>query len=144
MVTIHTGSIFDSDAPVIVNPVNTVGVMGAGLALQFRQKFPQMFERYQELCLSGTFRVGTLWLYRHSHPMVLCFPTKEHWRHPSKDMFIRVGLRKLARQGEARGITHLAMPYLGCGLGGLHHGNVKALVHQWFDDHPIHVEVWAF
>jgi len=78
------GDIFDSKAQVIVNTVNCKGVMGKGLALCFKERYPDMFRVYQEECRTGRLRIGRPTLYKASIPWILNFPTKDHWRFPSK------------------------------------------------------------
>lgn len=88
------GDIFMSPAEVIVNPVNTVGIMGKRLALAFKQKYPKMFEKYQSCCDDGTFSVGKLLLIEEDDYRILLFPTKKHWRGTSKIEYINFGLQK--------------------------------------------------
>lgn len=87
-------SLFESPAQTLVNTVNTVGVMGKGIANDFRRLYPDMFERYQAFCAGGKFAVGQLYLYRTPHKWVLNFPTKQHWRSPSRMEWIEAGLQK--------------------------------------------------
>ncbi len=113
------GSVLDSDAQTIVNTVNTVGVMGKGLALEFKKRYPKMFDRYKLLCRSGELRVGKLHLYPEGDRLILNFPTKSDFRHPSKLEYIEKGLQTLVKHYRHMGVTSIAFPRLGCGLGGL-------------------------
>ena len=119
MLTYVEDSLFDSPAQTLVNAVNTVGVMGKGVALTFPQMFPEMFAEYRRLCAEGALQIGQLHLYRGPQKNVLNFPTKEHWRSPSRPEYIEAGLRTLVASYESWGITSLALPLLGCGAGGL-------------------------
>src|SRR5437660_8061005 len=94
MASIHyvKGDIFDSKAQVIVNTVNCQGVMGKGLALIFKQKYPEMFTVYERECKTGKLAIGKPTLYRKSTPWILNFPTKNHWRLPSKLEYLEKGL----------------------------------------------------
>ena len=119
MIAYIAGDLLDSPAKVLVNTVNTRGVMGAGIALRFKKIYPDMFMRYRELCEQGRFRIGNLFLYKTSHKWILNFPTKDHWRAPSRTEFIEAGLRKFIATHDEMGITSIAFPLLGCGNGGL-------------------------
>jgi len=142
MITYVTGDLFTSPAKVLVNTVNTVGVMGKGIAKTFKAVYPGMFERYQALCEQGQFTVGTLWIYRTNHKWVLNFPTKKHWRNPSKPEYIEAGLQKFVATYAAQGITSIAFPRLGCGNGELDwHRTVEPLMKRYLDNLPIDVFV---
>ena len=120
MVNLVTDDLFDSEAQTLVNAVNCVGVMGKGIALAFKRRFPEMFAEYRERCKRGDVRLGEPYQYRgQSLPYVLNFPTKNHWRVPSKLEDIVAGLAYLEAHYHAWGITSLAVPALGCGAGQL-------------------------
>src|SRR6266852_2537532 len=120
MVRVVVGDIFKSKAQTLVNTVNTVGVMGKGVALGFKERFPDMYEDYRKRCEGGELKLGIPYLHRRAHlPWILNFPTKEHWRSVSRlDDIIR-GLKHLAKHYREWGITSLAVPPLGCGQGQL-------------------------
>lgn len=143
MIKFVYGNIFDSQAQTLVNPVNTVGVMGAGLAKQFRMRFPGLFDVYRSACASGQLSIGTLHLYQPSSlPWVLNFPTKVHWRKPSLLQYIRRGLQVFAEQSQSLGIQSIAFPPLGCGLGGLFWREVKLLMEHFLKTLEIPVVVY--
>jgi len=119
MITYVQGSLFESPAKVLVNTVNTVGVMGRGIAKTFKEIYPEMFFQYQQLCEKRELQIGRLWLYRTEHKWILNFPTKVHWRQPSKPEYIEQGLVKFVSAYPALGITSIAFPQLGCGNGEL-------------------------
>ncbi len=118
----ETGDIFRQGATAIVNPVNCVGVMGAGLALQFKQRFRDIYKDYRFLCDEGNVRLGkTYWAAtKRSNPTwVVMFPTKGHYSENSNLDEVRNGLLHLSGKIKAIGIDSIAIPRLGCGLGGL-------------------------
>lgn len=128
----------------IVNPVNTVGVMGAGLALQFKRKYPANFLAYQRACASGTLLLGTVhvWQVGHVRPLsqvgpahlryVINFPTKAHWRDASRLVDIEAGLVALVMQVRELQLKSVAIPQLGCGLGGLNWSDVRPRIERAF------------
>jgi O-acetyl-ADP-ribose deacetylase (regulator of RNase III)/uncharacterized protein YwgA len=119
-VEVVVGDMFESPAQTLVNTVNTVGVMGKGVALEFKQRYPDMFEDYARRCDRGEVVLGEPYLYRRTDPPhILNFPTKGHWRAVSRLKDIVQGLEYLRDHLAAWGITSLAVPPLGCGQGGL-------------------------
>ena len=138
MITYVVCSIFESPARVMVNTVNTVGVMGKGIARDFKQIYPDMFREYQKLCESGSLRIGSLWLYKTSNKWVLNFPTKRHWRQPSRPEYIEAGLKKFAEVYHVHSITSISFPLLGCGNGELDwETQVQPLMEKYLRDLPI-------
>src|SRR2546426_1288320 len=118
MITYVRGNIFESPAQTLVNTVNTVGVMGRGVAVEFKRLYPEMFKAYREHCERGDLTIGRLFFYRTEHKSVLNFPTKKHWRQPSRPEYIEEGLKTFAQTYERVGIHSVAFPALGCGNGG--------------------------
>ena len=139
---IRRGSLFESPCQTLVNPVNTVGVMGAGLAARFKTRYPEMFLDYQAACRSGALVVGTLHLFRLSGHWVLNFPTKRHFREPARIEVIQTGLTVFKQHYQAWGITSAALPALGCGLGGLSWDLVRPLMVQAQATIEIPVEIY--
>lgn len=133
MAQIHylKGNIFDSNAQVIVNPVNCKGVMGKGLALAFKQKYPAMFAVYERDCQTGRLQIGRPTIYRESTPWILNFPTKDHWRSPSKLEYIEKGLIFLVDHYKQVGITSIAFPKLGTQNGRLSWDEVGPLMAKY-------------
>ena len=119
MITYLSGDLFQSPAKVLVNTVNTVGVMGKGIALKFKRIYPEMFEAYRNHCERGHLQIGQLLLYKTPNKWVLNFPTTKHWRNPSRAEYIQAGLWKLRERCSEMGITSIAFPELGCGNGEL-------------------------
>ena len=134
MIIFQNGDLFESGAEAIVNPVNTHGVMGKGLALQFKKRFPGNFAAYKEACRNGDVRTGEMFLFREMNDRgavwVVNFPTKEHWRGKSKMEWVENGLRDLRRQIQELGWKSIALPAIGCGLGGLPWGEVKKRIEE--------------
>lgn len=145
MIAYTDGDIFDSPAQTLVNPVNTVGVMGAGLAAQFKRRYPAMYKHYVVNCQAGQLQIGELWLWRAPvtpSRWVLNFPTKVDWRAPSKLEWIEAGLRCFVDTYSDMGITSVAFPFLGCGHGGLDWlSEVQPLMARHLDQLPIPVYV---
>ncbi len=140
MILYVKGNLFYSPAQVLVNTVNTVGVMGKGVALEFKRLFPEMFNEYRELCENGKFKVGMLWLYKSPNKWVLNFPTKKHWRNPSRVEYIESGLKKFVNTYEQMGIQSIAFPPLGCGNGQLDFKTqVEPLMKKYLRNLPIEV-----
>lgn len=120
MVQVLVGDLFKSNAQTLVNTVNTVGVMGKGVALSFKQRFPGMFEDYFRRCQLKEVRLGRPYLYRNvAPPNIINFPTKDHWRGVSRLSDIVAGLKYLEANIGEWGVTSLAVPPLGCGEGQL-------------------------
>lgn len=131
MIIYKTGNLFNSNAQVITNTVNCVGVMGKGIALQFKNKFPEMFLDYKRKCDSGELKLGRPYLWTSGEVQVLNFPTKGHWKENSNLQDIESGLKYLAENYEKLEINSIALPPLGCGNGGLNWKDVKNLINKY-------------
>ena len=126
---ISNGDMFNSKCEALVNPVNTKGVMGKGLALAFKNKYPAHFENYKRACQSGEMTTEKVLAYQEINgPMIICLATKADWRDSSKIEYVSAGLDNLANQIKALGIRSVAIPKLGCGLGGLDWNKVRPLI----------------
>lgn len=141
MLIYHRTSIFASAAQTVVNTVNCVGVMGKGVAADFRNRYPDMFEQYRKICAQKLLEPGKLWLWKGSDQWILNFPTKRHWRQPSKLEWIDAGLKKFAAEYERRGISEISFPRLGCGNGGLDWNDVRPLMEAHLSELPIPIYV---
>jgi O-acetyl-ADP-ribose deacetylase (regulator of RNase III) len=130
LVTFVKGNIFQSPAQVLTNPVNCVGIMGKGVAIEFKNRFPQLFSDYQQRCAKGQVIPGKPYLWEDDSNQILNFPTKRHWRDKSLLQDIEDGLKHLASSYEQLGIQSIAMPALGCGLGGLKWSDVQPLIEK--------------
>jgi O-acetyl-ADP-ribose deacetylase (regulator of RNase III) len=145
MVIIHEGDIFTSRADVLVNPVNCVGVMGAGLAKQFKEKYSWCENLYWLDMKQKKYRTGNVILYRDPFfrsPSILFFPTKNHWKNPSRLEYVEEGLNDFVAKYESWNIKRIAFPVLGAGLGGLERNTVVDLMKEKLNDLPIEVEIW--
>lgn len=143
-VTVITGNIFTSSCQTIVNTVNCVGVMGAGLALECRLRYPQMFSQYVKLCESGELDIGKLWLYRGEDRWVLNFPTKKHWKFPSKESYLRLGLEKFMQTYVEKRVESVAFPMLGAQHGGLDQEQSLGLMQHYLKGCSIPVEIYRY
>lgn len=132
--------IFESNAQVLVNTVNTVGVMGKGLAKEFKRVYPDMFKSYQKYCEQNIFTIGKLQIYKTSNKWILNFPTKVDWRNASQVEYIEKGLQKFVEQYQIQGIESISFPMLGCGNGGLDWESiVKPLMYKYLKNLPIDI-----
>jgi O-acetyl-ADP-ribose deacetylase (regulator of RNase III) len=127
-----SGDLLAADVDALVNPVNTAGVMGKGLALAFRKSFPESFAPYQRACREKTLFPGRVLVVPRQAPgkFIIHVPTKEHWRSPSRLDILRAGLPALVEEVERHAIGSLAVPALGCGLGGLSWKEVEPLLRE--------------
>ena len=141
---IKVGDILASDAQTLVNTVNTVGIMGKGIALQFKKQFPEMYEDYVRRCKAHEVKLGRPYVYKHlvGH-WILNFPTKDHWRSVSRLSDIVEGLRYLREHYREWGITSIAVPPLGCGHGQLEWRVVGPTLYRHLAQFDIPVELYA-
>lgn len=124
------GDLLSSKVDALVNPVNAVGVMGKGLALHFKQMFPDCYVAYRNAVAAGEVKVGRMHVvHRSGVPRIIFnFPTKDHWRRPSRIEYVRDGLSDLVAQVRITKIKSIAVPALGCGNGGLDWDLVRPLI----------------
>lgn len=147
MIRYVTGDIFETDAAALVNTVNTVGVMGKGIALQSKRRFPDNYEAYRRACEAGDVTPGKMFVWRSDQlgnpQWIINFPTKRHWKGKSRLEDIEAGLRDLRRQISALRIESIAVPPLGCGNGGLDWSRVRPLIARALQDlDGVEVEVY--
>ena len=142
MISYIEGDIFESPAQVIVNTVNTVGVMGKGLALDYKRRYPNMFDKYRIACEKRNLTIGKLMLFYEPDHWILLFPTKENWRNPSKIEYIEKGLMKFVQTYSAKNISSIAFPKLGCGNGELDWNTVKPIMDSYLRNLPIDVYIY--
>ena len=149
MITLTQGEpLKQDDVDAIVNAVNCVGVMGKGIALQFKHRWPANFTEYAAACKAGKVRPGRMFIHmlgRLVQPQyIIIFPTKEHWREGSRPQFIEEGLVDLVTQVQCLGIHSIAIPPLGCGNGGLDWPDVRPLIRGAFERFEVSVlAFWA-
>lgn len=144
MLTVRAGNLFESGAQTLVNPVNCVGVMGKGVALEFKKRFPENFQDYARRCRAKQLRLGEPYLFRDpSARGIVNFPTKDHWRSSSRLVDIEKGLDHLVRNIDEWGLRSIALPALGCGNGGLAWSEVELLIQRKMHALPIEIELFA-
>lgn len=141
MLTHVHSSIFDSPAQTLVNTVNTVGVMGKGVAKECKLRYPRMFNEYRELCRSERLNVGDLHLWKSDNRWILNFPTKTTWKKPSRIEFIEAGLQTFVKSYKDLGITSASFPPLGCGNGNLDWEEVRPLMVSYLRDVSIPIYI---
>ncbi|MBZ9858646.1 MULTISPECIES: macro domain-containing protein [unclassified Mesorhizobium] len=141
MITYLESSVFESPAQTLVNTVNTVGVMGKGIAKEFKSRYPAMFAEYRKLCEQRALGVGKIHLWRSDTRWVLNFPTKTTWKLPSKLEYIHSGLAKFVESYKALSISSASFPPLGCGNGNLNWADVKPVMEEYLSkvDIPIYI-----
>jgi O-acetyl-ADP-ribose deacetylase (regulator of RNase III) len=140
MIEIAKGNILEAEAEALVNTVNCVGLMGKGIALQFKQAFPANFKAYEAACNSGDVVPGRMFIFDNGRLInpryVINFPTKRHWRGKSRIADIRSGLKELTADVRRLGVQSIAVPPLGCGLGGLDWREVRPMIEKAFSELP--------
>lgn len=137
MIEFASGNLLRANAEALVNTVNTEGVMGKGIALQFKNAYPAMFKAYEAACRTGEVRLGQVQVYDlggivDGPRWIINFPTKGHWRSRSQLQDVAAGLKSLTETVQRLGIKSIAVPPLGCGNGGLSWSMVKPLIEQAF------------
>ena len=144
MIKVLIGNLFASKAQTLVNTVNCVGIMGKGIALQFKKLFPKMFKDYEERCKRKEVKLGRPYLYKTIlPPYILNFPTKDHWRSVTNLADLERGLEFLLKQYKEWGITSIAIPPLGCGEGQLEWRVVGPTLYRYLRKMDIPVELYA-
>jgi len=140
MIKLVTGNLLEADAEAIVNTVNTVGIMGKGIALQFRQAYPANYEAYKKACGHKEVQPGKMFVFTTNRTVnpryIINFPTKRHWKGKSRMEDVETGLVDLVRVVKELGIRSIAIPPLGCGNGGLKWSDVRVRIEGTFKNMP--------
>lgn len=140
MIELRQDNLFDADVEALVNTVNTVGVMGKGIALQFKRSFPENFRAYARACKKGEVQTGEMFIFDRGElkrpKYIINFPTKKHWRQKSRIEYITNGLEDLVEQVNRLKIKSIAIPALGSSNGGLNWSEVRPLIEQAFAELP--------
>lgn len=148
-IKITKGDLLKQDTDAIVNTVNCVGVMGKGIALQFKKKWPDNYKAYERACKAGEVKTGKMFVYdlgmldSGKPEFIINFPTKNHWREKSKISYIEDGLKDLLRVINKHNIRSISIPPLGCGNGGLDWAIVSKLIHETFANTDISVRLFS-
>ena len=139
------GNIFTSKSQTLVNAVNTVGVMGAGIALEYKLRFPLMYQKYLKICRNNQFNIGNLWLYKHTESkFILNFPTKTHWKYKSKEEYLIKGLEKFTQTYVQKNIKSIAFPLLGADNGGLSQNTSLSIMESYLKNCKIPIEIYIY
>ncbi len=149
MLSIVKGNIFTSNCQTLVNTINCNGVMGAGIAFEFKLRYPKMFEKYVEFCQRGAIDIGKLWLYNkpdenEGKHWVLNFPTKKSWKQPSKETYLREGLQRFVDTHESRGIKSIAFPILGAQNGKIPESVSIGIMASYLYSCDINIEIYRY
>lgn len=148
-VTVKQGNIFASQCQTLVNTINCDGVMGAGIALEFKLRHPEMFEKYVEHCQNKRIIIGKLWIYKppansKEQRWVLNFPTKLHWKNPSKIEYLEAGLKKFVETHRRREIESIAFPVLGSANGGIPEAESLSIMQKYLNECLIPIEIYRY
>ncbi len=141
---IKKGNIFTTDKQTIVNTINCVGVMGAGLALECRLRYPDMHEKYKDYCDQNMIKIGSLWIYKTNNRLIMNFPTKKHWKDPSKKQYLHEGLKKFTQTYESKGIESIAFPVLGSDKGGIPQDESLNIMEQYLSRIDLDIEIYIY
>jgi len=143
-IKIIQGNLFNSNCQTLVNTVNCVGVMGTGIALEFRLRYPEMYTRYVEICKQNLMDIGKLWLYKSDQRWVLNFPTKRHWKKPSKLEFLELGLQKFVDTYKEKEISSIAFPLLGTQNGGIPQNQSLEIMKKYLEECELPIEIYIY
>ncbi len=142
MIYFEIGNLFDSKAECLVNGVNCEGIMGKGVAFQFKQRFPLNYARYVEACRNGECSIGRVFFFEDGGKLIANFPSKNKWRQPSELFYISSGLKSLVSGLENNNVSSVAIPPIGCGNGGLNWAVVKPMIIEAFS--PTDIDVFIY
>ena len=147
MIEFKTSNLLDANTEALINAVNTVGVMGKGIALAFKKRFPKNYLIYRQACIKGELRIGKMLITDtglvENPRYIINFPSKNHWKEKSRIEYIQEGLIDLVSIVDEKNIQSVAIPALGCGLGGLNWQDVHPLISKAFEPFKnIHVMIF--
>ena len=139
------GNIFNSNAMAVVNTVNCVGVMGKGIALEFKLRFPEMFKEYENKCFQKTLKPGQILPYKKSTPWILNFAIKDHWKDPSRIEWFENSLLEFCSLYKELGIKSVAFPWMGAMNGGIPIDSIKSVLRRYLEElEDIDIEVYEY
>lgn len=141
MITYLEGTVFNTDADAIVNTINCTGVMNAGIALEYGLRYPQLLKEYEEKCKNNEIAIGHIYYYKDKEKTIVNFPTKWHFKYPSKIEWIEAGLKDFVKTYKTHNIKSVAFTKLGTLNGGLDWSKVKSLMEQYLSnlDIPVYI-----
>jgi len=139
-----TGNLFTSDAPAIGHGVNVDGLMGAGIAVQFRTLFPEMYRQYAALCASGSLNPGEVFLYHSPNFIVYNIASQDRPGKNARLEWLEDGLRASVAHAEGMGLDRIALPQIGCGIGGLDLTDVRGLMQDVEMGTSVQFELWTY
>lgn len=146
MIEYVVGNLLESPADALVNTVNTAGVMGRGIALQFKNRFPENYKAYQTACKTGQIGIGKLFVHKEltvdGAKLIINFPTKTDWRKPSEYGYVEAGLKALVQLIQEQQLASIALPPLGTGNGGLDWMKVRKLLETYLSGLDCHILVY--
>lgn len=144
MITFQNGNMFAYQFDALINPVNCKGVMGKGLALEFKKKYPQNFMAYRKICDEHLLQPGSIYVtHFRPDPIIINFATKDHWKNPSKIEYIQKGMQQIVELLNNHRITSIAIPKIGCGLGGLNWEEVLPIITDKLQDFDINITIFG-
>jgi len=138
------GNIFTTKCQTLVNTVNCVGVMGAGIALECRLRYPKMHDRYVALCEQRKLDIGLLWIFKADDRWILNFPTKKHWKYPTKPEYLHTGLQKFVDTYQSKGVKSIAFPALGASHGGLSEADSLEIMQRYLSPLDLEIEIYRY
>lgn len=142
MLKYYDGTVFNVPVKTLVNTVNCLGVMGSGIALEFKLRFPKMYNDYEKRCREKEVRIGKPYIYKHSKDIwIMNFPTKNHWKNPSKIEWIEEGLKFFKENYKKWAIDSIAFPKLGTANGKLNWKEVKEIMEKYLINLDIDVYI---
>jgi O-acetyl-ADP-ribose deacetylase (regulator of RNase III) len=147
MIQYKIGNLLDSNADALVNTVNTDGIMGKGIALQFKNQFPNNYKQYVKACKNNEIGIGKLFVFEEQtllkgKKVIINFPTKTSWRKPSEYLYIEKGLTDLVKIIREKKIKSIAIPPLGAGNGGLNWSNVKEILQTYLQNVDCDIQIF--
>ncbi|MCB0485998.1 MAG: macro domain-containing protein [Flavobacteriaceae bacterium] len=128
------GNLFSNNFDIRINTINCVGAMGKGIALEFKNRYPNMYWEYKELCSANKIKPGKMWVWQNLYETIINFPTKRHWKDNSRYDDIELGLNDLYRILQKQNNKTVAIPALGCGNGGLNWKIVSKMIYDKLND----------
>lgn len=142
MIYLTHGNLLEANVDALVNAVNCVGVMGKGIALQFKKTYPENFIAYKNACDKNEVQPGKMFIFKTNNKFIINFPTKRHWKDNSNYNDIALGLKSLVNTINNLKIQSIAIPPLGCGLGGLDWNKVKNMIEHTFENSNVKIMLY--